>query len=1617
MVQPQAMGRARPIDTTVTSTAAFTGYRQFLSSDWMLTQLSIDPERNLKRYGDGFAEQRLVDDQIFALTGRRFLSGYASTEAEFQALMNAGIMFASSYQLTPGVALSAEQMAALTSDIVWLETQTVLLPDGSTAQALVPKVYLRRPAAGDITPTGSLISASSIDLRSPSGDITNSGTLYAWGDAADGAGKVNISAANVNNSGTIAGNRIGAQATGNITQIGGQATGLGAGSIVRYDAGGNIILQTTTQTSSQSLQGPYGTTQVGRTNVDRIATIAGDNVILAALGNIDMAGASVNASQNLAITATGTINASAVQESYSIDIPLGGSLRGKTGGVAEGTLTNFGTSLNAGGNLSVNAVGAVTMIGSTVNATGTVAIIGQSVTIDAAKDFASFEQSFVKSKGYTVVGRSDETLSGGVVSAGNNVTVIANGIKAEGQGNITLTGATIAASTGQASLIANNDVTIQNATTEHSTLSGSYDSHKGFLSSSSTQRADSSQTIQVEGSNIIGNTVLVQAGNDATVQASQISAVSDARINAGRDINIITAQESGSASNFYEQERSGLSTSLGQISIGKSAQDQTQAQQSTTQVGSTISAANIGMTAGRDANITASALLADRDINVSAGRNINLDAATDTQDTQAQAHSSSTVIGLAPTGLSGRFTLFGQNGASQNGNSEGTSQSTSLLSANGGNLTLIAGTDAQYRGTGQGNVTGQGTDLLAKGAVTVIGNAVDLQPAQNTSNSASHAESRSLTIGSQLTGAIGGAITRIGDMVEEADNTSNSRLQGALTLKAGYDAYKEGARLAAAVEAGKAAETLSSGIGVSVSISSTRSSQDSTQASTISRGTNIQAQAIDITARDTDITATGAKLQAQDISLCNPLTEAAAPALVQRCPFGGTQNGLSFQASASQSKGYANGSEVTYDNTQVTATGLLRIKSGGDTNLQGGQVAGGTVKMDVGGNLNLETLQDQSQYESKQTSSGLAISVCVPPLCYGATVTGSVNASNQTIDHNYLSATGQSGIAAGAGGFDITVAGNTDLKGAALTSSADRAKNTLQTGSLTYSDLSNTQTTDASSTSLSLGYGGATAIAGTLASNLTGNLMGNLQGSNGLPASGSQAGVTQSVISPANVRITGTDATSAQNATTLTGRDAGTANGGLQNTLTLQQAQEVQSTLKQQQDNQRAAELVGAAVTTAIGDLATTLQWNEGSNQKLALHGLAGLIQAKVGGGSALVAIAAGMTQETLAPVLGEYLRSNGYDYTNTALTPEQQRTVKADYDALMQAGATIAGAALGAVAGGTAGAATGASVALTGVTNNYLKHTEIDRLLIVQAACGRGDQAACAERDGLQALSNRRDAALNTCSGTETTYCNGLRQEVRVATAEILRNATTNPDTARTLEVWRTQGMANSTLSTTDRIAGVAAGFAMATADGLVGLAQGVASLTRAALGDEASKARVGQTLDSLVRLSDPATLAQVISAASAAQREQLAKAYESGDAFAVGLVGGQVLASLPIMPVGSIRSVGTAVKTADQVVIEATGSSSIWSSSKSLTSVENAFGHWQKHSAEFPELANAKQYVEAAQAMATNPPSGALTKMRGTDTLIYDPSTNIFLVSTVDGVPRTMFKPLDGINYWNRQ
>jgi filamentous hemagglutinin len=432
----------------------------------------------------------------------------------------------------------------------------------------------------------------------------------------------------------------------------------------------------------------------------------------------------------------------------------------------------------------------------------------------------------------------------------------------------------------------------------------------------------------------------------------------------------------------------------------------------------------------------------------------------------------------------------------------------------------------------------------------------------------------------------------------------------------------------------------------------------------------------------------------------------------------GQQSGISFQVSANQANGRANGTETTYDNTRITASNTLSVKSGADTTLAGAQLAGDTVKMDVGGKLNIETLQDSSTYQSEQHSSGFSVSVCVPPICYGVPVTGSVSMANQSLDHNYQSATGQSGIAAGNGGFDIKVAGNTDLKGGAVTSTAPPDKNALSTASLTSSDLDNRQNTNSSSSSMNLGYSGASTFA-TLAQNLVSNGLGNLGGGAGMPEDGSQSGKTSSVISAGNIVITGTgdtakDANSAQQVATLTSRDATTANQTLSNTLTLQQAQALQAKQKEAQENAQVGQLVGSVAFNVVGDIAQKNGWKDSSPQKIALHAIAGYIQANAAGQNGATGALAAMGNEAFTQAVNAYIdKALPTPTVKDPLHPTAEETAQLRENALSrkalaESAASLLGATAVALVGGSNQAiAFGGAVALNADRNNRQLHPD----------------------------------------------------------------------------------------------------------------------------------------------------------------------------------------------------------------------------------------------------------------------------------------------------------------------
>ena len=235
---------------------AFSNYRNWLSSDYMLNALGLDPALQQKRLGDGYYEQRMVQDQVAQLTGYRFLQGYGSDEEQYKALMNNGLSYAKQYNLRPGIALTPEQMAQLSSDIVWLVEKETTLPDGTKTKALVPQVYVKA-RVGDLKGDGTLISADSIQLNL-SKDLTNAGTIA-------GRQVVQINSQNLNNlAGNIRGGVVNLGTEKDLNNIGGM---IQADQAMNLQVKGNLNIQSTTQSSQNAL----GQSNYSWTGIDRIA--------------------------------------------------------------------------------------------------------------------------------------------------------------------------------------------------------------------------------------------------------------------------------------------------------------------------------------------------------------------------------------------------------------------------------------------------------------------------------------------------------------------------------------------------------------------------------------------------------------------------------------------------------------------------------------------------------------------------------------------------------------------------------------------------------------------------------------------------------------------------------------------------------------------------------------------------------------------------------------------------------------------------------------------------------------------------------------------------------------------------------------------------------------------------------------------------------------------------------------------------------------------------------------------------------------------------------------------------------------------------------------------------
>ncbi len=538
----------------------FTNQKTWLGSDYMQKAFSQNGDNMLKRLGDGFYEQRLIREQVVALTGQRYLDGYSNDEEQFKALMDAGIAFGKQYNLTPGVALTAEQMALLTGDIVWLVNTTVTLPDGSTQTVQVPQVYTRvKP--GDVNSAGALIAGRDMVMKLD-GDLFNSGKL---------AGKqtVQLSAENIHNqAGTIQGANVSLTARTDINSTGGL---LQATDSLLAMAGRDISLTTTTRTAQRDA----GQNHFERTSIDSVAGVYVQN---------EQGRLVLQAGRDMNLTAATVVNQgkdSLTQLSAGRDMTLStvttsaqdNIIWDKNNRLSQGVTQSTGSTLAGNGDVTLTAGRDMTSQAASLSAQkGLTLIAGHDVTLTGARNTSSLDEyhkvtgsSGMLSKTTTTTHDVTDrrTMTGSELN-GDTVSIGAGH-------NLNVTGSSVVGD-NRVSLAAGNNLSIGTLTESNRDTHLKQEKKSGLMSSGGVGFSMGSQSLKVtdtatdttqKGSTVgsVHGDVSLQAGNRLTVNGSDLIAGRDMALS-GKEVSITAATDQHVQTHTVEQKTSGLTLAL-----------------------------------------------------------------------------------------------------------------------------------------------------------------------------------------------------------------------------------------------------------------------------------------------------------------------------------------------------------------------------------------------------------------------------------------------------------------------------------------------------------------------------------------------------------------------------------------------------------------------------------------------------------------------------------------------------------------------------------------------------------------------------------------------------------------------------------------------------------------------------------------------------------------------------------------------------------------------------------------------------------------------------------------------------------------------------------------------
>ncbi|WZB60494.1 hemagglutinin repeat-containing protein [Achromobacter xylosoxidans] len=250
---------------------------------------------------------------------------------------------------------------------------------------------------------------------------------------------------------------------------------------------------------------------------------------------------------------------------------------------------------------------------------------------------------------------------------------------------------------------------------------------------------------------------------------------------------------------------------------------------------------------------------------------------------------------------------------------------------------------------------------------------------------------------------------------------------------------------------------------------------------------------------------------------------------------GGSGVGINVFANAYLGNGKARGNGTTHRETQVSARDELMLISGRDTLIEGAQARADQIRADIDRDLALSSQQDSDRYTSRQTQVNAGGS-----FSFGS-MTGNayIGASQNKTKSNFDSVIEQTGLYAGAQGFDINVGRHTQLNGAVIASEAPAARNRLSTETLGFSDIKNEAAYSSTTTGINLGMSGAFDK-----KNKGDAVGGSPSGLSFASTSGSASGTTRTAVAEGQIEVRA-DALNYRDSTAGLSRDTAGANGSI----------------------------------------------------------------------------------------------------------------------------------------------------------------------------------------------------------------------------------------------------------------------------------------------------------------------------------------------------------------------------------------------------------------------------------------------------------------------------------------